>query len=428
MIRGKFTPADYFKITIMGFGIGAFLSCLGAIVLPVLLLRFVPEALKNTYLSLLSFAGLLMAMLTQPIVGLLSDRSRVSWGRRRPFILAGVIFAIFFLPFIGLSKNFSTVLITWCFLQIACNVALGTYQGFIPDLVPGDRRGLASGIKTMMETLGNFALLSVVAVFMDRYSPERTYWLWLALGTVATFLLVPTVVTLLTVKEQPGTANLEKLQFSSLYKSFNIDMGRQPEFIWFLASRALMAIPIGALKAYAVYYIMDVFDVPNPAVVAANVFIAVGIGLIITALFAGTLSDRLGRRSFLIATGFIGALGILFLFLSRSQMHLMLSGAVIGIASGAYLSTSWSYAVHALPQGEAARYLGITNLAWAGGFALAKLNGPIIDYFNTITPNLGYSIMLLIISICFLAGSLILFKIKEVNVRSKGLAVEIKPG
>lgn len=411
----SFKTTGYFKITILGFGLGTFWGSLHTIVLPVRLLDFVPEAQKNTYFGLMTFVGLVLAMTTQPIIGTISDRSSFSWGRRRPFILMGISLAVFFLLGIGLWQSIIILFISYWLIQIAGNIAQSTYQGFIPDLVPEDRRGLASGVKTVMEKLGGFIILIPVAFFMDRYSPQSTSWLWVALGTMAVFLLAPMVVTVLTVKESPGTGIPGVSPFSRLYASFSIDIRRNSDFFWLLVSRGLMSIPGVALTTYLLYYVMDVFGMPNPAGVTANLITVAGVSLVITAYFAGRLFDKSERKPILIlfAAGFIGALGILFFFISRNQTHLMLAGVVFGIANGAFLSSSWAQATKLLPEGEAARYLGLANLALAAGSGMARLIGPMIDYFNTVGHNLGYSAMLLISAVCFIAGSLVLLKVKE---------------
>jgi len=49
-------------------------NALHPIVLPALLVDLVPAHSKNTYLGLLTFSGLLIAMVLQPVSGALSDR------------------------------------------------------------------------------------------------------------------------------------------------------------------------------------------------------------------------------------------------------------------------------------------------------------------------------------------------------------------
>ena len=88
---------DYIAINVYWFGLAFLWNALHPIVLPALLLRYVPEALKNTYLGGMTFVGLVLAMLIQPIAGALSDSTRSHWGRRRPWMLTGTLFSLVFL-------------------------------------------------------------------------------------------------------------------------------------------------------------------------------------------------------------------------------------------------------------------------------------------------------------------------------------------
>ena len=83
------------------------------------------------------------------------------------------------------------------------------------------------------------------------------------------------------------------------------------------------------------------------------------------------------------------------------------------------MSSNWALATDLVGKGEEARYLGLTNLATAGGAALARLIGPVIDFFNgyglsrSLDPTLGYQVMLLACFVYFVTGSALLLKVKE---------------
>ena len=106
---------------------------------------------------------------------------------------------------------------------------------------------------------------------------------------------------------------------------------------------------------------------------------------------AGRLSDRVGRRPIVVASGFLGALGIALIFLfQHNYMLIVLFGGLVGISFGAFMSTNWALATDLVVKGEEARYLGLVNLATAGGAALARYIGPVIVHFNAYSPGLGY--------------------------------------
>ena len=76
------------------------------------------------------------------------------------------------------------------------------------------------------------------------------------------------------------------------------------------------------------------------------------------------------------------------------------------------MSSQWALATDLVGKGEEARHLGLVNMAIAGAGAASRLIGPLIDFFNAYSPNLGYKVMLLVCFICFVVGSLLLLKIK----------------
>ncbi len=413
--NSAFRRIDYLKITIFGFGLAALWSSLHTIILPLRILDFVAEANKNTYLGILSGTGLILAMLVQPIAGALSDRSGFGWGRRRPYILLGTVLALFLLPGIGLFDSFIATLIVYCLLQITCNTAQGPYQAFIPDLVPRGRRGVASGVKTLLDFIGGIALLRLIGPLMDRYSTGAgSSWLWLSLAALGIILLGAMLATVLMVKERPGAGGPRLPLFPTLYKSFKINVKEHSDFIWFLVSRLLILMAFAILQRFALYFLMDVIGVASPAAVTADLLMVVGVCMLAAVYPAGRLSDRVGRKPIVISSGLFSALGILLLFFSQSYVHIMLCGALLGFFGGAFMSSNWALATDLVVKGEEARFLGLTNLATAGGAALVLLAiGPTIDFFNAYSPNLGYQVMFLVCFILLVAGSLLVTKIKH---------------
>jgi Na+/melibiose symporter-like transporter len=413
-MRDNFRRFDYIKITIYGFALAALWSSLHSIVLPLRLLDLVAEAEKNTKLGLLTFAGLILAMIVQPIAGAISDRSGFRWGRRRPYILLGSLIGVLLLPGIGLFQSYAALFAIYCLLQMTSNTAQGPYQAFIPDLVPPGRKGLASGVKSLLEITGGIAIVRLIGYFMGNYVPgEGTFWLWLVLGVLAAVLLGAMLATIIMVREpESRISERQPLMWKTLARSFRIDMRKDRDFIVFLVSRLLIFMALATIQTFALFYLRDVIGLANPATATADLLIAAGVGMLLSVYPAGRLSDKIGRRPVVISSGLLGAGGILVIFFSTGYGVLIAGGAIIGIATGAFMSSNWALATDLVPGGEEARYLGLTNLATAGGAALARLIGPVIDYFNRFDAGLGYQVMLGACFAYFIAGSLLLLKIR----------------
>ena len=409
-----FRRRDYVKITVFGFALTALWQSLHTIILPLRLLDFVPEAQKNTYLGLLTLCGLFLAMLAQPIAGAISDRSGFRWGRRRPYILIGGIISLLIIPGIGLASSYIAIFAVYCLLQLASNTAQGPFQAFIPDLVPPDKRGVASGVKALLEIVGGVILVYLSSLLMDRYfAGEGSQWLWLVLGILAAILLGAMIATAIMVKETPVKAGSQRTSLlAELYRTAR-DVFADRDIVWFLASRLLVFMAFTTIQQFALYFLRDVIGVTNPAEATARFSIFAVVGMLIVVWPAGYLSDRIGRKPITIASGLLGALGMAIIALSQEYGTILWAAGIIGIAMGAFNSTNWALATDLVAKGEEARYLGIANMATAGGAALARAIGPAIDFFNSRSPGLGYQFMLMVCLAYFIVGAALVLKIKR---------------
>jgi MFS family permease len=171
---------------------------------PLLVQEFVGKQSQGTYLGSLRLWTLMAGLLAQVFAGLVSDRLTVSWGRRRPVILAGSLGSIASFAGLGLSAHFSgftgylVLFISSLLLYISFNAALGGLQGLIPDLVPHAKHGLYSGVKTLLELPISLIL---VALIIAPLLEQRRYDS--AIGIVLVVLLLTLLVNLSTREEPP---------------------------------------------------------------------------------------------------------------------------------------------------------------------------------------------------------------------------------
>jgi len=397
---------DYVKISIYGFGLSALASSFSSIILPVKILGCVPEAHKNAYLAGLTSFGLLLALLVQPMAGAISDSSRWRWGRRRPYILLGTLFAVVFSLMAVLSSSYISVFIGASLLQIASNIAQGPYQAFIPDLVPNGRRGTASGVKSVVEMLGILVCSRVVGYLVDcRLIKGGNVWLVMAVGFLGAVLLAVMLVTVFAVKEHPAAPLPSASLLKGLLSTFKIDVDRRSDFAYFLPSRLFMVIAASSIQAFMFYFVRDTIGVTNPARYAMDILVVAGVGTLIAGLPAGRLSDRVGRKMLIALSGAGGIMALLLLHVAQSYGHLLFAAALAGLSIGTFMSTNWALATDLVPQEEAARYLGLTNIATAGGAILARLHGPAIDFLNGRRPGFGYSALFVVCILYILVGT-----------------------
>jgi Na+/melibiose symporter-like transporter len=412
MQNTEFRGRDFVKITILGFATTALWQSLHSIILPLRLLDFVPDEQKNTYLGILTLCGLLLAMFVQPIAGAISDRLNSRWGRRRPFIFIGILISILLLPGIGLAGSFAVIFIVYCLLQVTANTAQGPYQAYIPELAPAEKHGKASGFRSIFELAGGVIFVLIAGYLYNKASGIGG--LWIVLGAVGFVLLVTMLMTVLFIHEPAVPALKEKPSpLSAISNLVKADIWKNSSFIWFLASRLLFFMGFTTIQQFAFYYLQDVVGVDDPSTAAAHFLVIAAAGMLIVTWPAGYLSDRIGRKPIIIFAGLLGAAGIAVIALNHEYNAILWAAGIIGVAKGVFDSTNWALATDFASKNEEARYLGIANMATAGGAVLARVIGPGIDFFNSRSPLSGYSFMLIMCIVYFIVGGVLVFGVKR---------------
>ena len=362
---------DFLSINLFWLGMNIRNTAVGSIFVPFLVAQYAPADWKNTALSAISTAGLIIAMLVQPIAGLFSDRSTSRFGRRRPFILIGTLLDLVFLVAIGLSWNYWSLLVAVLLIQFSANISHGPLQALIPDMVPEDQRGRASAIKALFELVPIFLVgISIAAMVGAGH-------LGLAIVTTGAALLITMLVTIFTVKEQPlklkpdvsfwapmlrvfymlagillgvlagllcgvligGIAGLITwlLAGKTTATTVAISLGGvvamimaivigvwagsttaigknaryHSSFIWWIVNRLFFLAAITSLQRFALYFFMYSFkiDVEPATTLFGRLITIVGIFTLSSALVTGWLADRFKHKLLVGWSGILAAFG-----------------------------------------------------------------------------------------------------------------------
>src|SRR6478609_8887357 len=98
------------------------------------------------YLGFITGAGALFVMLTAPFMGVWSDRTRTRIGRRRPFMIGGVIVGVISLVVMALAPSVLILGAGWILAQWGWGTVLGNLQNSTADRLPEAQRGKVAGL------------------------------------------------------------------------------------------------------------------------------------------------------------------------------------------------------------------------------------------------------------------------------------------
>jgi len=410
-------------------------NSLTALILPDMIIQPVGRGNEGTASSVLKSIGTVVAIVWQPIVGGISDRSVTRWGRRRPYILAGTLGDLLFLSGIGLAGSYWWIVVFYFLLQFASNTAQSPYQGLLPDVVPATQRGEASGYYGVTNLVGIAAGTVGAGLLLAHFGRGA------AIFSIGVVLLTTMLATVLFVPDRirPVEGHFQDLR-EMLRKTFGGPL-RNRSFVWLMVSRLLIFMGFGGLQNYAFFYFDNVFfhhDRRATAVAASTLLgIAIGVAALVS-WPASRLSDRTGRRPLILVAGLCGAVGSLVLVFSHYQWlpdgvvgplaaflkvpelaaQATLTGLVIGVGLGVFFSVDWAFIQDVIPAREGGLYMGFSNIATAGaGIMAVAFGGPLLDLFNRGQPILGlpggFPVVFGIFVVWFVVGSLSILKVPE---------------
>ncbi len=464
---------DYITINIFWLGIMA-VSQANGLIQPLLVQRFVSPEQQGAFYGNMRLYSLMTALLVQALAGMLSDRSMTKWGRRRPFILAGALLNVAFLFAMSAAPSYWFLFGAVVLVQLASNLSHGAQQGLIPDLVPEDRRGRFSGIKAVLELLPVIIIALTIAPMIAKGN------MWGGIAVVVAILLLTAGITMF-VREQPlqdepapldwqpfgrllamtllfmviilfagesvsyigsllnegvalswrllvmgltGLAGMIVAVILGVHGSAQVSLGkdaarRNPAFTWWVINRLAFLIGANNLSTFAIYFLQGRLGFEGDAAAgpAAQLKLVVGALILLFAFPSGWLADKIGRKTLVAASGILATAGTVVLLFSPSLTMIMIGASIVGAGIGIFFSTNWALGTDIVPQQDAGKFLGISNLAGAGAGAVgAYIGGPIADYFTVNvpqTPGLGYMLIFAIYAALFLLSALALIKVPE---------------
>ncbi|HJP82061.1 MAG TPA: MFS transporter [Fimbriimonadaceae bacterium] len=415
---------EHIKLSSYWFGSNFVWGCFLGPVLSSEMAKIAPETAAGD-LGLLYFFGAIPALLVPLIFGPLSDRCQHPKGRRKPYVAGGAVIALIGLVLMALgfqALNLFAYIGGYLVLQVGSNIALAAYSGVIPDLIPPEQRGVASGYMAVMSQLATLigALASGILLGKDQH-----LLVYLLIGVVfAIFVLI----TVFGIRENPLIGDLPKFNFKAYLKSLWIDPKKYSDFAWVWITRALMMFGFYAIQPFILYYLRDVIHVKNPAQSSGIVLGLILLGAAVSGYLGGHISDKRGRKPVVVISSYIiSVAAILLIFATNLEIALVI-GVIFGLGYGAYISVDWALGADVLPsKADAGKDMAVWHVAMtlpqqiaplvAGSVLQAFVSGYVLDddkKVSTYALN-GYATIFILASFCFLLGGILLKNVRGVR-------------
>ncbi|WP_433353966.1 MFS transporter [Micromonospora saelicesensis] len=364
---------------------------------------------KENMLAVVTGLGALAAVLANPLAGAFSDRTclRIAgreFGRRHVWTAGGAVLGAAALVLLAQQRTILGVALGWVAAQVCFNAMLASLTAAIPDRVPVRQRGGVSGWVGIPQALG--LVLGAVLVTAVVTGNAAGY-----LAIAVAILLLSLPFALLTPDEPLPRTHRPAIRTRALLASMWISPRRHPDFAWAWITRFLVQLGNALGTLYLLYFLSDGVRHPDPEGGLLVLILLYTLGMMLTAVIAGRMSDRSGRRKiYVIVSGLIMAVAALLLAVAPVWPMAIVAALLLGAGYGVYLSVDAALITQVLPRAtDRAKDLGVINIANSAPQVLGPaLSAPLVVYLG------GYPTLYAVTAVVTLLGSALVVKIRSV--------------
>lgn len=407
--------------------------------------------------GLIWLAGPFTGIIIQPIVGSLSDKTYTKFGRRRPYLLGGAIFAsvaLWIFPNSGavahlIERTSGVNLPIWAGLFVAAimiwvidaciNIAQGPYRALIPDIVPQEQHSLANSYISLAIGLGSVVAAGTAPFLKWAINYQMPIEAQFIMGAVAFSLGM--LWTCLTIKEKTQQKNNlesseEKTREPSFLNSLAEFFKLSPEvskiclmqFFTWVGAMCMMIF----FTQYSVHTLFGVPDLTtatdtikktyeNATLLGTN-FASISFALFnlvcfIVAIPIGILSSQYGNKKIHVISLLSMAMAFISIAYVKDTKAVLCFMALAGIGWASILALPFAMLSQYIKQGTEGSVMGIFNIFIAGPQVFVCT---LVAWFiskcvihQDCGINYHWEYTFIIGAICLLISALIASKIKE---------------
>ncbi|MGP1526006.1 MAG: MFS transporter [Candidatus Cryptobacteroides sp.] len=356
--------------------------------------------LKPQHAAFLLLITKLYDAISDPVMGMIADRTHTKWGKYRPYLLwIAIPFAVigimsFYTPDAGYTFKHIYAYVTYILMMTvytAINVPYGAMLGVVSE--SSKEKSVFSSYRMFFAYIGSFIAMAIFAVFeksivgtvrivdgvekVAKGVGDAAPMQWTAVvSIVAVICAVLFLLCFLFTRENVKTVNEEKRP-SSIKKDLKALASNKPW--WLLLGGGIGLLLFGSIRGgAAAYYFSNILG--TDAILTCAIFLFIGeIAQMAGVPLAVPVSDKIGKKStFLYVLLFIALLSCLILFLPQNKTGfwmLLVIQILICIAIGIVSPLLWSMFADVADYSELKNGSASTGLIFSSSSMAQKFGG-----------------------------------------------------
>ena len=397
----------------------------------------VPPLLRE-HIGSAALVGLLMGMdnvlgiFIQPWMGNRSDHTRSSWGRRIPYLVAGMpVAALLFLAIPHVAASLPLLVLVMFSYALVANSFKPIAESLLPDFIPPERRSRANAVVKIASSL-TVMVAALISIFLIDDHPMLSFAIPAVLMVVSLAVLAakvrdnrsPAYQAALKeereqhASEQHGTEQRSGEQHSTAGRRVRVrdtvlDIVRDADRsrLLFIVSILLFGGAWAASRALMTPYGMEVLGMSRGE--AGGLTLPSGVAFIVAAYPVARLAERFGRLRVMTVGMTVFAFGLVLGTVVRTPAGTVVGLCVAAAGASSFLVNAavvlWNLAPSDRVVGT---YTGLYTVGWvSGGFLGPALVGGMVDLT-------GWPLLLLDVALVALLAVLVVARVSALQRRT----------
>lgn len=369
----------------------------------------------DEYLGYITGAGSVAVMIITPIVGILSDRTRSRLGRRRPWILAGMLVGVVSLFVMGLAPNVLLLGLGWILAQVGWGQALANLTTSMADTLPEHQRGKVAGLVGFATQVAPVAGVVIAGSLVG-----DPLLLFLVPGIVG---VVFVTLFLLFSREQDSSQMIVTgvLTIGTTFRKYLYNPAQYPDFSLVWMGRFCFYFGLTLNTTFTAFFFAARLNISVEEIAGVLATLSlVGIAATtIGAIGGGFLSDKLRRRRlFVMLASVIFAAGVIMEALASDITMLFVGSLIASVGIGAFSAVDQALLLDVLPERDtdAGRFMGIAGFATAIPQSIAPFLAPLVLAIGAgAAGEKNYTLLYFVAGAITVIGGLLVMRVRQVR-------------
>ena len=276
--------------------------------------------------------GKIWDAVTDPAVGVLSDRTQHRWGRRRPYIFYGAVllFATMILMFVNPQIPRQGLLFVWaafayCLVNTAYTLVNIPYSAMLPELTTDfNQRTLLTAYRMSFAVVGTFIGAGAVRPLAGSFVSLNTGWLVMG-AVMGAVMMITALATFFAIREP---SDRPVVVHEKVFRSF-LDAMKTRAFLLSVFPWLLHVTGTTIIQGALVYYFRYIYGAEEQFEIAllfllGSVFIFIPVWTVVSRRIGKKLSYNLGMLLF--------AVVVIVFFLFAPKLGITFSYVIMALA------------------------------------------------------------------------------------------------